>query len=112
MCMDFMDWVRFVPGIQRFWRYIAGQVLGEDLVLVTGQQDRLRRGGDTWRNPVSYDKLGVRYRRWRNSLHPAAGGSAGSGVRSDGDRGPGVPATVDEDEECYVDSQGAPRAQY
>ena len=43
-------------------------MLGEDLVLVLGQQDRLMRGGDTWRHPVSYDKLAVRYRRWRNSL--------------------------------------------
>lgn len=38
------------------------QVLGEDLVLVVGQQDRLLRGGDTWRHPVSYDKLAVRGR--------------------------------------------------
>lgn len=44
------------------------QVLGEDLVLVKGQQDRMIRGGDTWQHPVSYDKLAVRYRRWRNSL--------------------------------------------
>lgn len=43
-------------------------MLGEDLVLVLGQQDRLMRGGDTWRHPVSYDKLAVRYRRWRNEL--------------------------------------------
>lgn len=43
------------------------QVLGEDLVLVQGQQDRMTRGADVWRNPVPYDKLGVRYRRWRNS---------------------------------------------
>lgn len=33
-----------------------------------GQQDRLERGGDTWANPVSYDKLAVRYRRWRNGV--------------------------------------------
>lgn len=45
----------------------ATQVLGEDLVLVQGQQDRMARGADVWGNPVSYDKLGVRYRRWRNS---------------------------------------------
>jgi hypothetical protein len=38
------------------------QVLGEDLKLVLGQQDRMQRGGDTWANPVSYDKLAVRYR--------------------------------------------------
>lgn len=44
------------------------QVLGEDLVLVKGQQERMLAGADVWANPVSYDKLGVRYRRWRNSL--------------------------------------------
>ena len=49
------------------------QVLGEDLVLVKGQQDRMIRGSDTWNFPVSYDKLAVRYRRWRNALgDPAA----------------------------------------
>lgn len=47
------------------------QVLGEDLVLVAGQQDRLQRGGDVWGHPVAYDKLAVRYRRWRNSLTSA-----------------------------------------
>jgi chlorophyllide a oxygenase len=52
----------------------AVQVLGEDLVLVRGQQDRMARGGDVWGNPVSYDKLGVRYRRWRNSV--ASGNAA------------------------------------
>jgi hypothetical protein len=36
--------------------------MGEDLVLVQGQQARLEAGGDTWANPVSYDKLAVRYR--------------------------------------------------
>jgi len=44
------------------------QVMGEDLVLVVGQQDRMLRGADVWSNPVAYDKLGVRYRRWRNSV--------------------------------------------
>ena len=45
------------------------QVLGEDLVLVKGQQDRMIRGADIWQHPVSYDKLAVRYRRWRNSVN-------------------------------------------
>ena len=44
------------------------QVLGEDLVLVSGQQRQMMKGGNTWANPVAYDKLAVRYRRWRNSL--------------------------------------------
>lgn len=47
------------------------QVLGEDLVLVLGQQDRLEAGGDTWANPVSYDKLAVRYRCARDRARPA-----------------------------------------
>lgn len=68
MSMDFAGWLRWVPGIAAFWRSIAGQVLGEDLVLVRGQQDRMLRGADTWQTPVSYDKLAVQYRRWRNRL--------------------------------------------
>ena len=43
-------------------------MLGEDLVLVKGQQDRMIKGADVWQHPVSYDKLAVRYRRWRNTL--------------------------------------------
>ena len=68
MSLDFMDFMKFVPFAKSIWSEMAAQVLGEDLRLVQGQEDRLRRGGDTWRNPVPYDKLAVRYRRWRNSL--------------------------------------------
>lgn len=39
--------------------------MGEDLRLVEGQQDRMHRGANVWNLPVAYDKLGVRYRRWR-----------------------------------------------
>lgn len=66
--MDFLGWTRYIPGIQKLWSSVANQVLGEDLVLVVGQQERLLKGGDTWNHPVSYDKLGVRYRRWRNAI--------------------------------------------
>ena len=41
------------------------QVLDEDLRLVVGQQDRMVRGANVWNLPVAYDKLGVRYRKWR-----------------------------------------------
>ena len=43
-------------------------MLGEDLVLVKGQQERMLSGANVWANPVSYDKLGIKYRRWRNML--------------------------------------------
>lgn len=33
-----------------------------------GQQERLLAGANVWANPVSYDKLGIKYRRWRNML--------------------------------------------
>lgn len=68
MAMDFMPWIRNIPYIDMAWKKIAAQVLGEDLVLVTGQQERMLQGGDIWANPVSYDKIGVRYRRWRNAV--------------------------------------------
>ncbi|KAK3271822.1 hypothetical protein CYMTET_19845 [Cymbomonas tetramitiformis] len=68
MSLDFLPWIRHLPGIKKVWRAMADQVLGEDLRLVLGQQERLLQGGDTWMNPVAYDKLAVRYRRWRNSL--------------------------------------------
>jgi hypothetical protein len=50
---------------------IAGQVLGEDLVLVLGQQARMIAGDNTWGTPLPYDKLAVRYRRWRNTVRKA-----------------------------------------
>lgn len=68
MSLDFMHWTKYLPGIQDIWKNVAKQVMGEDLVLVEGQQDRMLRGSSVWRNPVAYDKLGVRYRRWRNSV--------------------------------------------
>ena len=67
MSLDFLHWTRHIPGIQNFWSNVAKQVLGEDLILVQGQQDRMLRGASVWRNPVTYDKLGIRYRRWRNA---------------------------------------------
>lgn len=72
MSLDFMNFMKWVPFAKSIWSEMAAQVLGEDLRLVQGQEDRLRRGGDTWRNPVPYDKLAVRYRRWRNSLDDEA----------------------------------------
>lgn len=66
--MDSLHWTRGMPGVNMLWKSIAEQVLSEDTALVLGQQDRMARGANTWLNPVSYDKLGVRYRRWRNSL--------------------------------------------
>lgn len=68
LSLDFYGWARFLPGKDRFWRAMAQRVIDEDLRLVVGQQDRLQAGGDIWRNPVGYDKLGVGYRRWRNQV--------------------------------------------
>ena len=33
-----------------------------------GQQERMIAGDDTWNMPMPYDKLAVRYRRWRNMV--------------------------------------------
>ena len=44
------------------------QVLNEDLRLVIGQQERMLNGANVWNWPVAYDKLGVRYRLWRDAV--------------------------------------------
>merc|ERR1712139_679059 len=70
MSLDFIPWVRGLPFMDNLWKRVADQVLNEDLRLILGQQENLNREGPhvTWSNPVSYDKLAVRYRRWRNGL--------------------------------------------
>ena len=104
MSMDFMEWVKYVPGIEMFWKSIAGQVLGEDLVLVAGQQVRMATGGDTWRHPVSYDKIAVRYRRWRNAVAlGGADGSAATAQAAAARANAGEIFSVDDDEHVYFD---------
>ncbi|CAM6126556.1 unnamed protein product [Calypogeia fissa] len=68
MALDFAQWAKYVPFITKVWMYLANQVLSEDLRLVEGQMDRMKRGANVWKTPVQYDKLGVRYRRWRNAV--------------------------------------------
>lgn len=48
------------------------KVLNEDLRLVVGQQERMNNGANVWNWPVSYDKLGVRYRLWRDAVEKGA----------------------------------------
>jgi len=105
MSMDFMGWVKYIPGIQSFWKSIAQQVLGEDLVLVTGQQARLEQGGDTWSHPVSYDKIAVRYRRWRNAVgEGGADGSAAAAQAASARANAGEIFDVDDDRHVYFDA--------
>lgn len=68
MALDFAPYLKHVPFIKYLWQHLANKVLGEDLRLVEGQQDRMERGANVWNLPVAYDKLGVRYRRWRVDL--------------------------------------------
>lgn len=68
MSLDFAPILKHVPFMQYLWRYFADKVLNEDLRLVVGQQERMLNGANIWNLPVSYDKLGVRYRLWRDSV--------------------------------------------
>ncbi|XP_047957807.1 chlorophyllide a oxygenase, chloroplastic-like isoform X1 [Salvia hispanica] len=68
MSLDFAPILKHVPFMQHLWRYFAEKVLNEDLRLVLGQQERMLNGANVWNLPVSYDKLGVRYRQWRDSV--------------------------------------------
>ncbi|KAK4741091.1 hypothetical protein SAY87_024679 [Trapa incisa] len=68
MSLDFAPFLKHIPFMQVVWRHFAEQVLNEDLRLVVGQQERMINGANVWNLPVSYDKLGVRYRLWRNAI--------------------------------------------
>lgn len=68
MSLDFAPILQYVPFIDHLWRHFAEKVLNEDLRLVVGQQDRMIKGENIWNMPVSYDKLGVRYRLWRDAV--------------------------------------------
>lgn len=100
MSLDFLDWARYVPGIQILWKAVANQVLSEDLRLVLGQQARILAGGNTWAFPVPYDKLAVRYRRWRNGL----GGNPGAARASDVTMTAGEMFTETEEESALVEN--------
>eukprot|EP00252_Welwitschia_mirabilis_P026006 TRINITY_DN832_c0_g1_i7.p1 TRINITY_DN832_c0_g1~~TRINITY_DN832_c0_g1_i7.p1 ORF type:complete len:508 (-),score=74.38 TRINITY_DN832_c0_g1_i7:443-1966(-) len=68
MSLDFAPFLKHVPFMHKLWKHFAEKVLNEDLRLVLGQQERMVRGANVWNLPVSYDKLGIRYRIWRNAV--------------------------------------------
>ncbi|PHT50110.1 Chlorophyllide a oxygenase, chloroplastic [Capsicum baccatum] len=72
MSLDFVPVLKHIPFMQYVWRHVAEQVLNEDLRLVLGPQDRMLNGANIWNLPVSYDKLGVRYRIWRDAVDSGA----------------------------------------
>ncbi|XP_022773263.1 chlorophyllide a oxygenase, chloroplastic-like isoform X2 [Durio zibethinus] len=72
MSLDFAPILKHIPFIHYLWRHFAEQVLNEDLRLVIGQQERMVNGANVWNWPVAYDKLGVRYRLWRDAVERGA----------------------------------------
>ncbi|XP_012482556.1 chlorophyllide a oxygenase, chloroplastic [Gossypium raimondii] len=68
MSLDFAPVLKHIPFMHYLWRHFAEQVLNEDLRLVIGQQERMINGANVWNLPVAYDKLGMRYRLWRNAV--------------------------------------------
>ncbi|GAB2290461.1 hypothetical protein Dimus_024740 [Dionaea muscipula] len=68
MSLDFAPILKHIPFMEHLWRHFAEKVLNEDLRLVLGQQERMINGANVWNWPVAYDKLGVRYRFWRDAL--------------------------------------------
>ncbi|KAH0465884.1 hypothetical protein IEQ34_005987 [Dendrobium chrysotoxum] len=68
MSLDFAPILKHVPFMHILWRHFAEKVLNEDLRLVVGQQERMINGANIWNLPVTYDKLGVRYRFWRDAV--------------------------------------------
>nr|AMH40452.1 chlorophyllide a oxygenase [Pseudosasa japonica] len=72
MSLDFAPWLKHIPFMHLLWSHFAEKVLNEDLRLVLGQQERMVSGANVWNWPVSYDKLGIRYRLWRDAIERGA----------------------------------------
>ncbi|KAL4183511.1 hypothetical protein AMTRI_Chr11g98610 [Amborella trichopoda] len=72
MSLDFAPILKHIPFMHILWRHFADQVLNEDLKLVLGQQERMINGANVWNWPVTYDKLGIRYRIWRDAVERGA----------------------------------------
>ncbi|NP_001142071.2 Chlorophyllide a oxygenase, chloroplastic [Zea mays] len=72
MSLDFAPWLKHVPLMHLLWSHFAEKVLNEDLRLVLGQQEGMIDGANVWNWPVSYDKLGIRYRLWRDAVERGA----------------------------------------
>ncbi|KAJ4831954.1 hypothetical protein Tsubulata_018818 [Turnera subulata] len=70
--LNFAPVLKHIPFMRYLWRHFAEQVLNEDLRLVVGQQERMLSGANIWNCPVTYDKLGVRYRLWRDAVESGA----------------------------------------
>ncbi|KAL5704379.1 chlorophyllide a oxygenase [Ranunculus cassubicifolius] len=72
MSLDFAPLLKHIPLMHLVWKYFAEKVLNEDLRLVLGQQERMNNGANIWNMPVSFDKLGIRYRQWREAVEQGA----------------------------------------
>ncbi|PKA64777.1 Chlorophyllide a oxygenase, chloroplastic [Apostasia shenzhenica] len=72
MSLDFAPVLKHIPFMHILWRHFAEKVLNEDLRLVIGQQDRMINGANVWNLPMTYDKLGIRYRLWRDAVERGA----------------------------------------
>uniref|UniRef100_A0A0E0MAX0 Rieske domain-containing protein n=1 Tax=Oryza punctata TaxID=4537 RepID=A0A0E0MAX0_ORYPU len=84
MSLNFAPWLKHIPFMHILWQVSKFSeqphsklatdlhVLNEDLRLVLGQQERMINGANVWNWPVSYDKLGIRYRLWRDAIERGA----------------------------------------
>nr|AAL79685.1 putative chlorophyll synthase [Oryza sativa Japonica Group] len=72
MSLNFAPWLKHIPFMHILWSHFGEKVLNEDLRLVLGQQERMINGANVWNWPVSYDKLGIRYRLWRDAIERGA----------------------------------------
>ncbi|XP_074560694.1 LOW QUALITY PROTEIN: chlorophyllide a oxygenase, chloroplastic-like [Curcuma longa] len=67
MSLDFAPFLRNIPFMHILWRHFAEKVLNEDLRLVIGQQEDAE-WGECLEHASLIDKLGLRYRQWRDAL--------------------------------------------
>lgn len=57
--------VKYIPGQNYLFQWMSDKIIEQDVVLLSGQQVRLRQGARAWNSAVRADTGGVLYRKWR-----------------------------------------------
>lgn len=54
-----------IPGFNRYFVWQSDLIINQDVEMLGGQQIYLLNGAKPWNTAVNADKVGVKYRRWR-----------------------------------------------
>eukprot|EP01121_Diplochlamys_sp_Union-15-3_P004080 TRINITY_DN14051_c0_g1_i1.p1 TRINITY_DN14051_c0_g1~~TRINITY_DN14051_c0_g1_i1.p1 ORF type:complete len:433 (+),score=42.66 TRINITY_DN14051_c0_g1_i1:32-1300(+) len=61
----FLKSLQYIPGHARIFQHMSEKIIEQDVELLSGQQFNLHHRARAWNSAIEADKLGVKYRKWR-----------------------------------------------